>query len=104
MALPGAGYLIGNQTVLPEIAKFIKSVNPDVIGLIEVDTGCIRSRNVNQAEKLASDLGMNTSYKTIRLEITKSAATDRAHAGQCLRGRRVCTVRNFTILTPASSA
>ena len=64
MALPGAGYLIGNQTVLPEIAKFIKSVDPDVIGLIEVDTGSIRSRNVNQAEKLASDLGMNTSYET----------------------------------------
>jgi len=64
MALPGAGYLIGNQTVLPEIARFIKSVDPDVIGLIEVDTGSIRSRNVNQAEKLASDLGMNTSYET----------------------------------------
>ncbi|MDH3538334.1 MAG: endonuclease/exonuclease/phosphatase family protein, partial [Gammaproteobacteria bacterium] len=55
---------IGNQTVLPEIARFIKSVDPDVIGLIEVDTGSIRSRNVNQAEKLASDLGMNTSYET----------------------------------------
>ncbi len=64
MALPGAGYLIGNQSVLPEIARFIKSVDPDVIGLIEVDTGSIRSRNVNQAEKLASDLGMNTSYET----------------------------------------
>lgn len=64
MALPGAGYLIGNQTVLPEIASFIKSVDPDVVGLIEVDTGSIRSRNVNQAEKLASDLGMNTSYET----------------------------------------
>ena len=64
MALPGAGYLIGNQSVLPEIARFIKSVDPDVVGLIEVDTGPIRSRNVNQAEKLAGDLGMNTSYET----------------------------------------
>jgi len=50
--------------VLPEIARFIKSVDPDVVGLIEVDTGSIRSRNVNQAEKLAGDLGMNTSYET----------------------------------------
>ena len=50
--------------MLPEIAKFIKSVDPDVVGLIEVDTGSIRSRNVNQAEKLAGDLGMNTSYET----------------------------------------
>jgi len=64
MPLPGAGYLIGNQSVLPEIARFIKSVDPDVVGLIEVDTGSIRSRNVNQAEKLAGELGMNTSYET----------------------------------------
>ena len=64
MPLPGAGYVLGNQSVLPEIAKFIKSVDPDVVGLIEVDTGSIRSRNVNQAEKLAGDLGMNSSYET----------------------------------------
>lgn len=64
MPLPGAGYVLGNQSVLPEIAKFIKSVDPDVVGLIEVDTGSIRSRNVNQAEKLAEELGMNTSYET----------------------------------------
>jgi endonuclease/exonuclease/phosphatase family metal-dependent hydrolase len=64
MPLPGAGYLLGNQSVLPEIARFIRSVDPDVVGLIEVDTGSIRSRNVNQAEKLAGDLGMNTSYET----------------------------------------
>ena len=64
MPLPGAGYLLGNQSVLPEIASFIKSVDPDVVGLIEVDTGSIRSRNVNQAEMLAGELGMNTSYET----------------------------------------
>ncbi len=64
MPLPGAGYLLGNQSVLPEITRFIKSVDPDVVGLIEVDTGSIRSRKVNQAEKLASDLGMNSSYET----------------------------------------
>lgn len=64
MPLPGAGYVLGNQSVLPEIAKFIKTVDPDVVGLIEVDTGSIRSRNINQAEKLAGDLGMNTSYET----------------------------------------
>jgi endonuclease/exonuclease/phosphatase family metal-dependent hydrolase len=34
------------------------------VGLIEVDTGSIRSRMVNQAEKIASDLRMNTSYET----------------------------------------
>jgi endonuclease/exonuclease/phosphatase family metal-dependent hydrolase len=64
MPLPGAGYVLGNKDVLPEVTKFIKSVDPDIVGLIEVDTGSIRSRKVNQAEKIASDLGMNTSYET----------------------------------------
>ncbi len=64
MPLPGAGYVLGNQSVLPEITRFIKDVDPDIVGLIEVDTGSIRSRMVNQAEKIASDLRMNTSYET----------------------------------------
>ena len=64
MPLPGAGFVLGNQTVLPDITKYIKSVDPDIVGLIEVDTGSIRSRKVNQAEKIAADLSMNTSYET----------------------------------------
>ncbi len=64
MPLPGAGYLLGNQTVLPDITEFIKSTDPDIVGLIEVDTGSIRSRRVNQAETIARELGMNTSYET----------------------------------------
>ena len=64
MPIPGAGYVLGNQAVLPELTRFIKSVDPDIVGLIEVDTGSIRSRNVNQAEKIATELGMNTSYET----------------------------------------
>ncbi len=61
--LPGAGYVLGNQSVLPEITQFIQSVDPDIVGLIEVDTGSIRSRMVNQAEEIAAALGMNTSYE-----------------------------------------
>ena len=64
MPIPGAGYVLGNKTVLPDITRFIKSVDPDIVGLIEVDTGSIRSRNVNQAEKIAADLSMNSSYET----------------------------------------
>ena len=64
MPLPGAGYILGNQSVLPEITTFIKSVDPDIVGLIEVDTGSIRSRMVNQAETIAVELGMNSSYET----------------------------------------
>jgi endonuclease/exonuclease/phosphatase family metal-dependent hydrolase len=61
--LPGAGYLLGNQTVLPEITTFIRAAKPDIVGLVEVDTGSIRSRRVNQAEKIAAELGLNSSYE-----------------------------------------
>ena len=64
MPLPGAGYILGNKDVLPDIVSFIKSVDPDIVGLIEVDTGSIRSRKVNQAETIAAELGMNSSYET----------------------------------------
>ena len=61
--LPGAGYLLGNQAVLRDITDFIRSCDPDIVGLIEVDTGSIRSRMVNQADSIASELGMNSSYE-----------------------------------------
>ncbi len=64
LPLPGAGYILGNQTVLPDIIKFIKSTDPDIVGLIEVDSGSIRSRRINQAETIAGELGMNSSYET----------------------------------------
>ncbi len=64
MPLPGAGYILGNKDVLSEIVAFIKSADPDIVGLIEVDTGSIRSRKINQAETIATELGMNSSYET----------------------------------------
>lgn len=63
MPVPGAAYVLGNQSVLPDITSFIRSVDPDIVGLVEVDTGSIRSRMVNQAEKIATDLGLNSSYE-----------------------------------------
>lgn len=63
MPVPGAGYVLGNQSVLPDITDFIRSADPDIVGLVEVDTGSIRSRMVNQAEKIAQDLDLNSSYE-----------------------------------------
>ncbi len=40
-----------------EIAKFIRSTSPDVVGLVEVDTGSFRNRGRNQAERIARRLG-----------------------------------------------
>ncbi len=48
---------------LPEIARFIREVDPDVVGLVEVDAGSYRSGRLNQAEALAGELGHYHSYR-----------------------------------------
>ena len=55
--LPFSGYMRKSSGVFFEIADFVKSFSPDIVGLIEVDGGSVRADRVNQAEKLASDLG-----------------------------------------------
>ena len=63
LPLPGAGYLRSNRRVLEDITRFIRSEDPDLVGLIEVDTGSVRSRMVNQAEYIANELGHYTAYE-----------------------------------------
>ncbi|MEL7312339.1 MAG: endonuclease/exonuclease/phosphatase family protein [Pseudomonadota bacterium] len=64
LPVPGAGYVLGNAGHLDKLVTFLKSLNPDIVGLIEVDTGSIRSRNVNQAEMIAEALGHHSSFET----------------------------------------
>lgn len=63
LPVPGAGYLRDNKTNLYSITEFIKSHGPDVVGLVEVDTGSIRTRMVNQAEAIARQLGHYSTYQ-----------------------------------------
>ncbi len=63
LPLPGAGYLKRTDANLQRIMEFIRETDPDLVGLVEVDTGSIRSRRVNQAEALAEALGHYTSYQ-----------------------------------------
>ena len=63
LPVPGAGYLRSSRRVLAEITQFIRLENPDLVGLIEVDTGSIRSGMVNQAEHIAASLGHYTAYE-----------------------------------------
>jgi len=63
LPVPGAGYLRGNFENLNAITEFITSHSPDVVGLVEVDTGSIRTRKVNQAEAIARRLGHYSSYQ-----------------------------------------
>jgi endonuclease/exonuclease/phosphatase family metal-dependent hydrolase len=63
LPVPGAGYLRSNPRVLEGITRFIKSTDPDIVGLIEVDTGSIRTGLVNQAEVIAESLGHYSTYQ-----------------------------------------
>ncbi|MBK7250312.1 MAG: endonuclease/exonuclease/phosphatase family protein [Gammaproteobacteria bacterium] len=63
LPLPGAGYLRSNRRVLEAITRFISAEQPDVVGLIEVDTGSVRTGMVNQAEFIASELGHYSTYE-----------------------------------------
>jgi endonuclease/exonuclease/phosphatase family metal-dependent hydrolase len=63
LPLPGAGYLRSNRRVLQDITTFIKAQLPDVVGLIEVDIGSIRTGMVNQAEFIARQLGCYSTYE-----------------------------------------
>ena len=63
LPIPGAGYLRSNARVLDGITRFIKGQDPDIVGLVEVDTGSIRSRRVNQAEVIAESLGHYSIYQ-----------------------------------------
>ena len=61
--VPGAGYLFGNRANFDEITGFIKGQAPDIVGLVEVDIGSMRSGRVNQAEAIARALGHYSCYE-----------------------------------------
>ena len=56
LPVPYSGYLKHTNGNLKKILDFIKSVNPDIIGLIEVDSGSFRSEKCNQAEAIAREM------------------------------------------------
>jgi endonuclease/exonuclease/phosphatase family metal-dependent hydrolase len=63
LPVPGAGYLRSSRQVLTQITEFSKQQDPDVVGLIEVDTGSIRTGMVNQADFIARSLGHYSTYE-----------------------------------------
>jgi endonuclease/exonuclease/phosphatase family metal-dependent hydrolase len=63
LPVPGAGYLRTNKRVLEGITQFIRDQDPDVVGLVEVDIGSLRSGLVNQAQTIANSLGHYSIYQ-----------------------------------------
>ena len=57
LPFPFSGYLKRTQKNTRWIIEFIKQIKPDIIGLIEVDSGSFRTKWSNQAELVANALG-----------------------------------------------
>jgi endonuclease/exonuclease/phosphatase family metal-dependent hydrolase len=63
LPVPGAGYLRSSRRVLEQITTFIHAEDPDLVGLIEVDTGSVRTGMLNQATYIADALGHYTAHQ-----------------------------------------
>jgi endonuclease/exonuclease/phosphatase family metal-dependent hydrolase len=63
LPLPGAGYLRPNRQALEDITAFIRREDPDIVGLVEVDTGSVRSGMINQAEYIGAAIGHYSTYE-----------------------------------------
>ena len=57
--IPFAGYFKKTNVNLQCIINFIGSINPDIVALIEVDSGSYRSNKSCQAQIIADSLGYN---------------------------------------------
>ncbi len=62
--VPYSGYFKNTNGNMKKIMDFIGSVNPDIIGLIEVDGGSFRSKKNNQAEAIAWELQHDHVYQS----------------------------------------
>ncbi|UCG10993.1 MAG: endonuclease/exonuclease/phosphatase family protein [Deltaproteobacteria bacterium] len=56
LPVPYSGYFKRTNGNLRQIVDFVKLVNPDLIGLLEVDSGSYRSEKSNQAEAIAREI------------------------------------------------
>lgn len=61
---PYAGYLRRSGDNFDKIREFIRTVNPDLLGLVEVDGGSFRTCQLCQAELLAEQLGYHHVIET----------------------------------------
>ncbi|MCX7007634.1 MAG: endonuclease/exonuclease/phosphatase family protein [Kiritimatiellaeota bacterium] len=62
--LPYQGYLRRTTRQLGHITEFIKSLRPDIVGLVEADAGSFRMRRGNQVELIAKALGHYHAYES----------------------------------------
>ncbi len=61
---PWQGYLRRTTPNVDEIALLLSDLNPDIVGLVEVDAGSFRYGRLHQAEQLAARLGHYHCYRS----------------------------------------
>lgn len=59
LPIPFMGFFKKTEVNLQRIINFIRSVDPDIVGLIEVDSGSYRSGKSCQAGQIAQQMGYN---------------------------------------------
>lgn len=64
LPVPYAGFFKKTTANLQRIIDFIRTVNPDIIGLVEVDSGSYRASNTCQAEQIARELAYHFVVET----------------------------------------
>ena len=64
LPLPFMGYFKNTDRNLGEIVEFIDSMNPDIVGLVEVDIGSFRTNRQNQARTLASRISHDPVFQS----------------------------------------
>jgi endonuclease/exonuclease/phosphatase family metal-dependent hydrolase len=60
---PWSGYLGRSEDHTDVIARFLRDLSPDAVGLVEVDTGSYRMRRNNQSEVIARELGFTHTWR-----------------------------------------
>lgn len=73
LIFPWSGYLRRTTRTIRAITEFIRRLDPDIIGLAEVDAGSYRSSKRNQAEQIAEALRHKHTY------MSKYCETSLAH-------------------------
>ena len=64
LPVPYSGYLKRTNGNLSQIIDFVREVNPDIIGLLEVDSGSYRAEKSNQAKAIASEIEQYLVYQS----------------------------------------
>ncbi len=64
LPLPFMGYFRNTDRNLGEIVEFIGSLEPDIVGLVEVDIGSFRTNRQNQARTLASRISHDPVFQS----------------------------------------